>query len=166
MGNPNGRQRNSIADCYACGASLADGEGDPVDQYVPEVTDWVNIVSRSVSADSISPSAVAEINVMRQLALILTSRFPALSLHAHLCNVVLVSEMPLAVGTLPIESRVLKERHHLIQLVGWLMLDLEPRLRNAWRANAVRYNHLLKDFARAPQFYLTIVDGFSDWRSK
>jgi hypothetical protein len=34
------------------------------------------------------------------------------------------------------------------------MVDLQPRLRMAWRAKAVRYNHLSKDFEDAPEWYL------------
>jgi hypothetical protein len=45
-----------------------------------------------------------------------------------------------------------------------MMMDLEPRLRSALREKAVRNNHMFKDFDRAPQFYLEIVEGFANWR--
>ena len=64
------------------------------------------------------------------------------------------------------ETRTLFERHHLIQLVAWLMAELEPRLRVAWRAKAVRYNHLGKDFEDAPEWYLKVVEGFANWRHR
>jgi hypothetical protein len=52
-----------------------------------------------------------------------------------------------------------------MQVIAWLMMDLQPRLRNAWLATkAVRYNHMLKDFERAPSGYLKIVSDFSNWR--
>jgi hypothetical protein len=60
----------------------------------------------------------------------------------------------------------LHERHFLIQLSAWLLLDLEPRLRHAWLNKAVRYNNLLKDFYRVPGFYAEVVEGFSDLRRK
>jgi len=72
--------------------------------------------------------------------------------------------MQLTAGRVATETRHLHERHHLIQLIAWLMADLEPRLRTAWHAKAVRYNHLGKDFEGAPEWYLNLVKGFSDWR--
>lgn len=45
------------------------------------------------------------------------------------------------------------------------MINLEPRLRAAWRAKTVRYNLMLKDFPDAPAWYLNIIEGFSNWRS-
>lgn len=74
--------------------------------------------------------------------------------------------MQLTSGRVATETRPLYERHHLIQLIAWLMADLEPRLRIAWRAKAVRYNHLGKDFKNVPGWYLQIVGGFSDWRGR
>jgi hypothetical protein len=60
--------------------------------------------------------------------------------------------------------RAIQERHHLLQLVGWLNADLEPRLKAAWCAKAVRYNVLLKDFDAPPVHYKLIVEKFSNWR--
>jgi len=53
-----------------------------------------------------------------------------------------------------------------MQLLGWLMLDLEPRLRTAWRAKAVQYNHLCKDYNNAPAWFQATALGFSDWRHR
>ena len=72
--------------------------------------------------------------------------------------------MSITQGKIPIETRPILERHHIVQLIALLMVDLEPRLRDAWRAKAVRYNHLLKDFDDAPDWYRDVVEGFSDWR--
>jgi hypothetical protein len=104
------------------------------------------------------------LNVMRQMALLLLSRYSAVKLHAHVSGEMALPPTNLAPGHMSYESRTLAERHHLIQLVGWLMVDLEPRLRGAWRARALRYNHMLKGFERAPQFYLEIVASFANWR--
>jgi hypothetical protein len=101
---------------------------------------------------------------MRQLAMLLTSRYSTVNLHAHVCDQIGIPEMNLTKGRIPFESRSVGERHHLIQLIAWLMVDLEPRLRSAWRSKAVRYNHLLKDFDDAPGWFLDVVEQFSDWR--
>lgn len=75
-----------------------------------------------------------------------------------------VLEIQLTAGQVTTEPRPLHERHHLIQLIDWLMADLEPRLRMAWRAKAIRYNHLSNDFENAPAWYQKIAEGFADWR--
>ena len=158
-----GQHRNSIADCYSCGGSLTRESGDTIEAYDSQVLDWLSDLSLSVlNFDRSSQSS--NIDVMRQMAVLLTSRFSTMKLHAHVCQQLAVPEMSLAEGRTPIETRSLKERHHLIQLIAWLMMDLQPRLNDAWRAKAVRYNHMLKDFKRAPQGYLDTVSGFSDWR--
>lgn len=56
------------------------------------------------------------------------------------------------------------ERHQLLLCVLWLMAELEPRLESAWRAKAVRYNLMLKDFDESPRWYSMTVDRFSNWR--
>ncbi|MFZ6751985.1 TniQ family protein [Undibacterium sp. Dicai25W] len=104
--------------------------------------------------------------VMHQLCRIMTTRYK----HAHLREFVLdqigVPDIELIGGHIPFEMRTIQERHHLLQLVGWLMVDLEPRLTAAWRAKAVRYNLLLKDFDDPPMYYKFIAEKFSNWRDK
>lgn len=58
------------------------------------------------------------------------------------------------------------ERHHLMQLAAWLLMDLGGRLEEAWEAGAVRYNVLLKDYADPPRWYVEIVGKFSNWRDR
>jgi hypothetical protein len=164
MGNPQGQHRESIADCFACGASLASDLVDSVESYEPIVMDWLSGISTTVLSAGTNADGLDILNVMRQIALLLMSRYSSVKLHAYVCGELALPPMELAHGHLSFESRMLPERHHVIQLVGWMMMDLGPRLRGAWRAKAVRYNQMLKDFDRAPQFYLEIVEGFANWR--
>lgn len=69
-------------------------------------------------------------------------------------------------GRISIESCELKLRHHLIQLIGYLMLDLPGRLDDAWRSRAIRYNHMLKDFKNVPISYERVVSRFMNWRDR
>ena len=165
MGNPQGQHRESIADCFACGASLASDMVDSVESYEPIVMDWLSEISKTVLSGCPSSNTLDTLNVMRQMALLLQSRYPSVKLRGHVCSELAVPSIELVPGHISFESRVLAERHHVIQLVGWMVMDLEPRLRGAWRTKAVRYNHMLKDFDRAPQSYLEIVEGFANWRN-
>ncbi len=164
MGRSDGHHRESISNCYACGASLSRRSVEAIEIYDREVMDWLSVLSRSVMMGDYNQQVTGTIDVMRQMAVLLTSGFSTVKLHAHVCNALVVPEIPLIRGHISIEARTLAERHHLIQLIGWMMLDLESHLRGAWQAKVVRYNHMLKDFERAPQFYRNIVGAFSDWR--
>ena len=166
MGNLQGQHRESIADCFACGESLASGFLDPIDPYVPAVMNWLSGVSASVMSSVPSTTDLDNLRVMRQLALLFLSRYSTVKLHDHVCTELGLQPVALINGKLGFESRPLAERHHLIQLIGWLMNDLESRLGSAWRAKAVRYNQMLKDFERAPLLYLEIIEEFADWRAK
>lgn len=165
MGNLQGQQRESIADCFACGASLSSELVDPIECYEPAILDWLTAISKTVLSGNASIDGLDKLNVMRQMALLLLSRYQTLKLYDYVCDQLRLPPVELADGHLPFESRLLTERHHLIQLIGWLMYDLEPRLRSAWRAKAVRYNYMTKDFERAPQFYIEIVKQFANWRA-
>ena len=164
MGSLQGHHRESIADCFACGESLASGLVDSIEPYVPEVMNWLSGVAASVMSSIPSATNSDILKVMRQLALLFLSRYSTVKLHDHVCGQLGLQPVALTYGKHGFESRLLAERHHVIQLIGWLMMDLESRLRSAWRAKAVRYNHMLKDFDGAPQFYLEIVEGFANWR--
>ncbi|MBC7705895.1 MAG: TniQ family protein [Rhodoferax sp.] len=164
MGSLNGQPRESISDCYACGVSLASHSGDPVEQYDGQVMNWIAALTIDVMNGAKNRRMIDAFSVMRQMAVLLTSRYSTLNFHAHVCGKLVIPEMTLVLGKVSFESRTLAERHHLIQLIGWLMLDLEPRLGEAWREKAVRYNLMVKDFKNAPESYLTLVSNFSDWR--
>lgn len=57
-----------------------------------------------------------------------------------------------------------EERHLRLLCTLWLMAELEERLGQAWRAKAVRYNLMSKDFGGPPKWYCTLVKKFSNWR--
>ncbi|MEM5769819.1 MAG: hypothetical protein AAGU32_16250, partial [Bacillota bacterium] len=103
--------------------------------------------------------------VMHQLCRIMTTRDKHARLREFVLDQIGIQDIELTGGHISFEMRSIQERHHLLQLTGWLMVDLEPRLTVAWRAKAVRYNLLLKDFEDPPVGYKLIVEKFSDWRN-
>jgi hypothetical protein len=90
--------------------------------------------------------------------------------HNHLREFILgqtgTFDVEIAQGRISFEARCLKERHHLIQLVAWLLGDVENRLEEAFRAGAIRYNLFLKDFKVRPCWYEKIIQKFPHWRQK
>ncbi len=157
---------DSLAGCHQCGFDLAASVVEPIISYDQQASDWhAGLCGQLTRGDSAqSDNDLDSFGVMRQLAMLLTSHYSTVRLHTHLCDQLGVLEMQLSAGRIATETRTLHERHHLIQLIAWLMVDFEPRLRLAWRAKAVRYNHFGKGFADAPEWYLKVVEGFSDWR--
>jgi len=103
---------------------------------------------------------------MHHLARLLMSDAAHLRLHEHLCQQLGAPEWELQEGRISIESCELRLRHHLMQLMGYLMLDLQGGLDAAWRARAIRYNHMLKDFRNAPVGYVWVVSHFENWRNR
>jgi len=164
MGTPQARRRESLADCFACGNSLASELPEPVECYDLQAMQWLSDLQRAVMSGASGKKLVDEFNVMRQMSLLLLSKYPSLTLHSHICAKLNLRYPEMTSARQPLESRALVERHHLAQLASWLMMDLESRLKEAWRAKAVRYNHLLKDFDNAPTHYQKLVGKFSNWR--
>lgn len=58
------------------------------------------------------------------------------------------------------EERRVAERHPLLLCGLWMMVDLEDRLRAVWKAKAVRYNLMVKDFRDPPAWYRSITQDF------
>lgn len=157
----------SLATCHQCGFDLRKSKIEKIISYDSQTAEWhrtliEKIFSYQPQRDPISSDVLS---VMRQLVFMLSSRYVRVRLRHYVCERLYTSNLQLTPGPAPFESRPLLERHHLIQLTAWLMIDLEPRLRAAWRAKTVRYNLMTKDFENPPVWYLKIVGGFSDWRT-
>lgn len=167
MGRGSAFQAGSMAACHLCGCDLRESAFLPIISYDIGATTWHLRLCRTIVDGIDLRDADVDLGVMRvmhQLSTLLSTRFQNRGLSQYICNQLGVEDIILRPGRVPIETRTLLERHHMMQLVAWLMVDLEPRLRGAWRAKAVRYNRMTKDFDDAPQFYAEIVERFSDWR--
>ena len=168
MGRGSAFEAGSMATCHECSCDLRESPLSPIISYDTGATAWHARLCRSVVDGVDAGDADVNVGVMRvmhQLSTLLTTRFQNRGLRQYICNQLGAEDIALHPGLMPIETRPLVERHHMMQLVAWLMADLEPRLREAWRAKAVRYNRMTKDFDDAPQFYAEIVEGFSNWRA-
>jgi hypothetical protein len=156
----------SLAECQRCGFDLRVAETEPGIRYDESTSDWLATLCCQLTHGDTNRSVLDldSLDVMRQLAMLMTSRYRTVKLHAHVCEQLGVPEMEIDKGRIAFETRPITERHHLAQTVAWLMMDLRQRLLIAWRAKAIRYNHLGKDFENAPVWYLNVVEGFANWR--
>lgn len=166
MGNQDAVVTDSLAGCYHCGFDLSEANLEPIVIYEKKIIDWLETLCGELTRGDALHSIfhLDSFDVMRHLAMLLTTQSQTVKLHAYVCKQLGVPVVQIIPGRIAFETRPLHERHHLMQLVGWLMVNLATNLEGAWRAKAVRYNHMGKDFEDAPEWYLKVVEGFSDWR--
>lgn len=148
--------------CHECGMDLRQSSVRPLQAYLPETQQWL----LALAAGGVQAQELDDWNVMHHLARLMMSEIAHLSLHQHLCKQLSAPEWAMPQGRISIESCELDFRHHLMQLIAYLMLDLEDRLDTAWRSRAIRYNHMLKDFKNAPASYERVVSRFMNWRDR
>lgn len=104
--------------------------------------------------------------VMHHLCRTMTTRYEHVSLRKFVLKCLGYPDILSTTRHMSFEMRPIEQRHHLAQLGAWMLVDLEARLVAAWRAQAVRYNVLLKDFPEPPIWYQKIVEKLSDWRGR
>ncbi|AMP07504.1 TniQ family protein [Collimonas pratensis] len=168
MARPADVELAPLSYCHICGFDLrAAPATEPIAYDVPTAALLLK-VSRIVDTGG-KPSPewdLGRYSVMHQLCKLMTSRYQHVSLRQFVLEQIGTQDMPLAEGHISFEMRSIEERHHLAQLTAWLLMDPERRLTAAWRAQAVRYNMLVKDFHQPPIWYNRIVDDFSNWRNR
>jgi hypothetical protein len=167
MGRGSVFDADPLSACYACGFDLCRAPARPIISYDARTSEWLRSLWRSIEPVPGRQQPGLDVDtflVMHQLMYLLMSTTPSIALREHVLDQLGVQDIEMTGGRVPFETRPLDERHHLMQIVAWLMVDLEPRLRDAWRAKAVRYNHLLKGFNDPPESYMRMAEKFSDWR--
>lgn len=153
--------------CHSCGFDLRNAVTEKPIVYDRDASLLLLEVNRQFdsSAKPICDWDLGRFAVMHQLCRIMTARNKHVHLREFVLNQIGVQDIELTAGYLNFEMRTIQERHHLLQLTAWLLVDLESRLTAAWRMKSVRYNVLLKDFENRPSWFSRIVERFSNWRS-
>lgn len=104
--------------------------------------------------------------VLHHVCAMLTARYEHMKLRQFVLAQLGVPDIFLTAGYVSLEMRPIEQRHHLLQLAGWMMVDLDGRLTAAWRAGTVRYNILRKDFVDPPDWYCQIAGRMANWRER
>jgi hypothetical protein len=151
----------NIALCWRCDADLRATPSTPVKFTDTDSYEWLREQIEALDAASIGDASKVrpdDLLILRTLTRLILSRKKGAGLLPHLSE--RVGPLPdfTYTGARPmIESLPLNVRHHLLLMGSWLMIDLEPRISDAWRHGALRYNHLLRDFETAPSWYVEMV---------
>lgn len=154
--------------CYRCDTDLRFAPSIEAISYDSDATGLLLRASHTVTDKNASSTEwnLDLYSVMHQLCRAMTGRYEHLNLRKFVLENLDVRDIGLTAGYVSFEMRPIEQRHHLLQLCAWLLSDLQPRLTAAWRARAIRYNLLLKDFPDSPDWYRDIVSQFSNWRDR
>jgi hypothetical protein len=155
-----------ISLCYSCRFDLRAADTYEPVFYGVDAPSLLRSAMHCVEGRGCGEWDLGRFEVMHQLCRIMTTRYAHADLRNFVLNQISVTDIALSSGRISFEMRSINERHHLIQLVAWLLVDPEVRLTAAWRRGAVRYNLFLKDFDNPPNWYVQIVSKFSDWRGR
>jgi len=155
-----------VSYCHACGFDLRDAPSVVAISYDRQASELLLDASRALEATVRSNNNwdSGRYAVMHQLCRLMTTRYKHVRLREFVLDQVGFRDISLTKGHIAFQMRPIVERHHLAQLVAWLLFDIEPRLGAAWGGNTVRYNVLVKDFIDPPSWYSAIVMQFSNWR--
>ena len=168
MQKPEFDMDSALSYCYICAADLRTAPKIEAVSYNKGATELLLEASLAL-AENQGPGTVWNLDlysVMHQLCRVMTGRYEHLSLRTFVLENLGSRDIALTEGHVSFEMRTIEQRHHLLQLGAWILADLQPRLAAAWRARAIRYNLLLKDFPDRPNWYLDIVGKFSNWRDQ
>lgn len=153
--------------CHLCGFDLREASQEEPISYDHQASALLREASRAIGGEKEqSEWDLGSYSVMHHLSTLMTARIKHVNLREFILDQVGFPDISLTGGRIPFEIRPISERHHIAQLTAWLLVDLEHRLTAAWRARAVRYNLLLKDFAERPDWYDRIMENLTNWRDR
>ncbi|MEW8458375.1 MAG: TniQ family protein [Candidatus Thiodiazotropha sp.] len=156
-----------IAMCYACGYDFRGAEIKPIcfpSADLSEIyTNMLNSLIYPCSTDKIFDFGF--FSVMHQLCKVMGTRQNHGALLAYLSDRISLPILAMPNGWVTIEERRRYERFIWLNCLLWLMDDLEKRLIEAWKAKAIRYNLMRRDFKDAPQWYCNISNKCENWRN-
>lgn len=158
----------SLSTCHHCGFSLDNSSHREIVAHSQELRKWLLSLSYAAGTFGVK-TGIADyktLRIIRHFVMLLTSSSNAVSLYEFICSKLGISGADLQKSRLPFEVRAIEGRHHLIQLAGWLLIDLDHRLSMAWHAKAIKYNHMTKGLEDPSSSYIKLTQKYSNWRSR
>jgi len=163
LGRPQQIDVDSLATCWQCGFDLRKATVEPVEKWDRMVfATWeraLRFLARGWRCKS--RFDYSRLDVLHQLCAIIVSMRLAPKLQGYICSLAHLSIHPLLRNRISFEQRCLAERHYVLGLAWWLMMVWPKRLIRAWKAKAVKYNVLLKDFDQAPEPFKKLLSSLN-----
>lgn len=148
----------SMRNCHVCQFNLADAPRlSPEFHDCPESLSWaIDLVRQADNISSGLPSSIdlSELDVLHYLMRLMVTHRKSNRLNAYVADRIGAQaiEWP-SPKRIVIESLPCWQRHQLLLQGSWLMLDLAERIKDAWKAKAILYNHLVNDFTQMPDWF-------------
>jgi hypothetical protein len=155
-------ETKGIACCWRCGFDFRKAERTAAMFQTEEVRGIFDSMLYSLKAptEKAVPFDLGFFAVLHQMCRIMGMEQNHGKLLGYVSDQLLVPVPQIILRRMSFEERRLTERHSLLLCGLWMMADLEDRLRAAWKAKAVRYNLMVKDFHDPPVWYSSIVQEF------
>ncbi len=155
-------QTMGVACCWKCKFDFRMAERVAVTFPTSEVREIFQSVLGSLKTPATKTASldIGFFAVLHQLCRIMGMEQNCGKLLAYVADQLRAPVPQIALRRMSIEERRLAERHPLLICGLWLMVDLDDRLEAAWKAKAVRYNLMVKDFRDPPGWYSLLVENF------
>jgi TniQ len=150
----------SLKECHYCGFALSKSQSIRPSYTNRDIGIFLGNHSKKLLEDALGQAEIDNLLVMHHFAKLMFTKNSTVKLYSYLCDVMGIDEIALETKS-DIEGADAETRHHVLQIIAYLMLDLEPRLRRSIAAKGVRYSHLKKDFDDMPGWYESLITGFS-----
>lgn len=154
----------SLKECHYCGFDLSESQSIRPNYVDSNIGEFLSNLSRKLLNEALADHDIGNLLIMHHFAKLIFTKNSTVKLYSHLCDVMGINEVTLNTKV-DIEGVDIETRHHVVQLIAYLMLDLKPRLKKAITGKVIRYNHLKKDFDGIPGWYASFIEEFSDWRA-
>lgn len=143
--------------CTNCGADLRKaGKKAPV-VFEKAINSFYITMLKSLNKNEKTKFNLGFFSVLHQLCKIVLSRQNTVKLVDYICTKLGITPLTLNYQSGFIEHYRLIARHYVVSLALWLLIKPEERIIDAWKSKAVLYNHLIRDFRDAPDWYWELV---------
>lgn len=150
----------ALKECHHCGFDLSKSPTIRPSYVSRDIGIFLGNLSQKLLDETLSQAEIDNLLVMHHFAKLMFTKNSTVKLYSYLCDVMGVNKIPLITKD-DIEGVDVETRHHVLQVIAYLMLDLGPRLRVAIAVKGLRYNHLKKDFNEMPKCYADLIERFS-----
>lgn len=162
MGVDRWNMSRKLSTCSYCGNDLSTAPPCDIPIIHKDIhNEWNEILGQLKNNDTLPQTKIERLRVLHQLTKILTSVNHSRPLLNYLRTKLNFGPIDTDTTARFIEALEVKQRHQIISLAWWLLQDWPHRLKDSWMHGAVKYNHLLKDFADVPDWYKNSVSSLA-----
>lgn len=150
----------SLRECHHCGFDLSKSPSTQANYASNDINKFLGNLSYKLLDGSLDQVEINNLLVMHHFAKLMFTRSSTVKLYSHLCDVMGINKIALNTKD-DIEGVNVETRHHVLQIITYLMLDLKSGLRDAIARKSARYNHMKRDFDNMPKWYEQLIQAIA-----